>query len=279
MVDSKFEKVFYDESGNPRMVHCYCAFIDVLGFNKKIEDSFKANNQNELFLKFYSVANPFLRKMDKDLEGDFLCAKVFTDNVVLAYPFISDDGESEFGFTIWTLLEYQLHMALEGFFVRGGLAIGDLFMDEYMVYGTGILNAYALENKTARDPRIVLSDDVTKKVHSHLEFYANQKASPQNMHVLIDADGKAFLNYLSELIYEDEDGNSLNWEGLSRHKDQIIKAIEENYQNHEVWSKYFWLVNYHNYFCSSQAAAYHGYNESFLVPEKYARRHPESLVK
>lgn len=279
MVTGKFENIFYAKDGSPMMAKCYCAFIDVLGFNKKIEDSFKSKNEHDLFLRFHSVANPFLKQMNEDLKDSYLCAKVFTDNIVLAYPLISDDGESEFGFTIWTLLEYQLHMALEGFFVRGGLAIGDLFMDDYMVYGTGILNAYGLENKIARDPRIVLSDEVTERLRSHLKFYANPKSSPQNHHVLIDADGKAFLNYLSELIYDDGEEYLVNWDDLAKHKEQIIKAVEENYSNPEIWSKYFWLVNYHNYFCSEQVASYKGYNTSFLIPEKYARRNPENLVK
>jgi hypothetical protein len=55
--------------------------------------------------------------------------KGFTDNIVIDYP-ISQDAEHEMGYTFSTLCFFQLLMITHGFFMRGGNAIGKLYMDD-----------------------------------------------------------------------------------------------------------------------------------------------------
>jgi hypothetical protein len=76
--------------------------------------------------------------------------------LVLGFPII-DDGESEFGRMIYSVGLFQYSLLRHGFFVRGGITVGPLYMDEDMVYGKGLLDAYDAECKLARDPRVVLA--------------------------------------------------------------------------------------------------------------------------
>lgn len=74
---------------------------------------------------------------------------------MIGYP-IHTDGEIELGNAFSDLSYFQMIMSMEGFFIRGGIAIGDLYMDEITVFGSGLMEAYQAETTLARDPRIVL---------------------------------------------------------------------------------------------------------------------------
>ena len=57
------------------------------------------------------------------------------------------DGESELGAAFSEIGLFQLGFAEKDLFVRGGIAIGDAYGDESLVFGVGILDAYAAEQR------------------------------------------------------------------------------------------------------------------------------------
>lgn len=267
---------YFDAAGNPVIKISMCAFIDVLGFSDKMRFSFNNGTAEELFGRFYAATLKEVKKLNAESKDSLLHVKVFTDNIVLGFPFFTCDCESEFGSIVLTLINYQLAMALEGFFIRGGLTKGPLFMDENTVYGTALLDSHHLESKIARDPRIVLSEEVVDMVKKHTEYYALPQSSPQNLHVLVDSDGQAFINYLSGLLIED-DQFDINWSGLEIHRNNVITAMEEHKAEPSVWAKYLWLAHYHNYFCDL-VSKYSGFQVDFKVPASLAERYPERLI-
>ncbi|NUW72306.1 hypothetical protein HOP38_07240 [Vibrio mediterranei] len=268
----------YFDDEQPVLKRSYCVFMDVLGFSEMISSSSEQPNELELFHKYHDVTSKMVARLSEHTErGSVLSMKVFSDNIVLALPWFSPDGESEFGFILMALREYQLSMALNGYFVRGGISVGKLFVDDNMIYGKALLDAYALESKFANDPKIILSDEVLEIVRSHTQFYASPKHSPQNSDVVIDADGKGFISYLDELIEEHSDGYRINAELLLLHKQKVIEAVELHRMNTKVWYKYHWLCDYHNYFCR-QVADMPGYSDDCLIPEDVYKRELSSLV-
>ncbi len=139
---------FYGDKDKPELAMSYCAFLDILGFTKKIQDSFKNGTHDYVFDQFYRSVVKKIENIRKEHEDKyFIHIKTFTDNIVLGTPIYQGDGESEWGFLLPAIIDYQLSMALDGFFVRGGLAEGLLYMDESTVYGEALLDAYELENK------------------------------------------------------------------------------------------------------------------------------------
>jgi hypothetical protein len=161
-------KNFQTDDGKPLFELSICVFMDVLGFAASQKNSFQNKSGLEEFQRFYSVIKSELDRMN-ELQNSFTTGgkpmwelKVFTDNMVLGYPLFTPDAESEIGHTITNVADYQLAMAREGYFVRGGLSVGNLFMDTYLAYGPALLEAYELEHETARDPRIVVSPMVRK---------------------------------------------------------------------------------------------------------------------
>ncbi len=262
----------------------YCVFMDVLGFGKMVADSFNTDNPETLFDQFYQVISSQVKNLTKHrwrAKAQSLWElKVFTDNIVLGYPVFSSEGELEFSHIVSEIADYQLAMALEGFFVRGGLSYGLLFMDEHTVYGPALLEAYELENASAREPRIVLSEKVHELVRAFTdtELYPDPQDSPHNRIILIDPDRQAYINYLERLTYERSGRELVHWESIKKHKTNIETRLEKYYSDPRIWSKYYWLANYHNYFCQKYNYL-DGYDTAYLIEAELAKRNPSPLVE
>ena len=140
-----------------------------------------------------------------------------------------------------------------------------------------LLEAHQIEQSIARDPRIVLSDSVLRLVRQHANYYAFPEESPQNYHVLIDADGKPFINYLIGLIVENTTGNYILWDELKKHKRHIESGLVEYREEPGNWAKYYWLANYHNYFCN-EYSDFDGYTKDYLISADLAKRQPARLI-
>lgn len=259
---------YVDSDGKPRLVLSYCVFADFLGFRHEIREAIKAGQEPAAFQEFMREIEPIIQatinpNSKDEIEGfpRMWDAKIFTDNVVLGYALWSDQGEREFGHAVTQLLEFQYRVAMKGFFVRGGWAVGNLFMNRNTVFGGSLLDAYDLESKAAVYPRIVLSDEMKNLVFQHMGRYAEDP--PQRYDLLMDGDGRLFTNYLSEAI---DDGEVL-WDDLHVHAERIRERLQESQNNDErVFQKYQWLAGYHNFFCGLVSEA-NGYDNSVLVSE------------
>ena len=67
--------------------------------------------------------------------------KIFTDNFVLGHPWFDEYGESELGNIFDAIAHIQLTFALSNIFIRGGIAMSDLYMDENIVLGPALIEA------------------------------------------------------------------------------------------------------------------------------------------
>jgi hypothetical protein len=56
---------------------------------------------------------------------------------------------------------YQLSMALDDYFIRGAISVGELFLDPNTAFGPALLEAHDLESNVARDPRVILAPGVS----------------------------------------------------------------------------------------------------------------------
>ncbi|MFM2275665.1 MAG: hypothetical protein RL211_1537 [Pseudomonadota bacterium] len=271
------DKSDYFVSGKPVHRLSYCAFLDVLGFSERIRTSYKDGSADKLLESFHQILAKSIAKLKEDTGESMLYFKSFTDNVVLAHPGFGDDMESEFGFILWAINEYQFQMALKGFFIRGGLAVNQLFMDENSVYGAALLEAYSLESKVAVNPVVVLCDNTMKLVDKHIGYYSGEVA-PQIRDVLKGPDGRYFLNYLTECIVEGDDQEYLDAKSLRLHKKQIEFALKTYTAVPTVFSKFAWLAEYHNYFCDT-VSSYPEYKDSLKVATTLAAIQFQRLAK
>lgn len=88
---------------------------------------------------------------------------VFSDSIVIS---------SEMNKVIspmWAAGFLQADLLYMGILTRGGMAAGPTIHGDGILYGEGMLEAYKLENEMALNPRIIVSEQVLKKIHPTIQ--------------------------------------------------------------------------------------------------------------
>jgi hypothetical protein len=218
-----------------------------------------------------------MRENSKGLEGDTHYAlKIFTDNIVLGYPLQRphfDHGEPELGDIFGTFAEFQAGLAMEGFFIRGGIAFGEHYMDDDIVFGKALLEAVE-QDKGGGPPRITIAPSALEKLDRQLAFYGEPERAPHNEYLLKDSDGGIFLNYLSEAFYAFPEGGIL-LDMIEGHQNALIEGLKTYKSNPGVRAKFEWAARYHNFVCNDYAERYEdakGLTDYLVEIESYAAK-------
>lgn len=155
---TSIDELFVDGSGDPRLTECGVLYVDLLGVSAMTQAS---DPQQELV------------ELDKALRGSFRnyhrssewIATMFSDLLVLATP---ADGPEVLAGLVKQGARLQLDLALKGFFLRGGFAVG-LFHDrEDIVFGPALVEAHRLERDAA-----VTRAGLRQRVDQHRHTAAN----------------------------------------------------------------------------------------------------------
>lgn len=220
---------------------------DILGFSNLIKESPAVNDLNSTLNLLWQALVPRLRRFSKwakEVEQKPAALKVFTDNIVIGWPF-SGDGEMEYGNTLMEAACYQFELILDGLFVRGAMDIGPVYIDDYLAFGLPIITCHELEQK-ANYPRIILSDNVQSRVREHFKYYADPRQSPQNCYLLRDSEGKVFIDYLNVVITEADSPDVDLIKILALHKQSVEEKLT-TFKTSKIRQKYEWTAEYHNF--------------------------------
>ncbi|WP_286884830.1 hypothetical protein [Aneurinibacillus sp. UBA3580] len=255
----------YDNT-NPVMLNSAVCFVDILGFSQLIKDSFQQGTGNDLLKRLHKSLNEKIAEL-RPREDYVGVLKSFTDNIIIGKP-IHEDGESQLGGIFLDFAAYQLSLTLEGFFVRGGVSIGEYYGDEEFAFGPALLKAYELESIHAKNPRIILSNEVVSLVNLHIGYYAEPMWAPQVRDLLKDnTDGKWFINYLEATMGDREPNDYVEAHSiLQRHKEIIEHNLAKHKGNPKIYPKYEWAAQYHNYFCDLNSNAIVQYPKIAGIP-------------
>jgi hypothetical protein len=220
-----------------------------------VEKAYKNGNAESLLRRLHcalkeshehvdpSHANVFHNVRDKD----FSAFTSFTDNIVLGYPTLFF-GQEELDQAFHELCRFQMRLVIAGFFVRGGISVGDLYMDDTVVYGYSLLEAYSAENNEAIVPRIILAESAEKAVKEDLDFYARKDdETPHVQYISKDVDGKFYVDYLQAVFTATEYFSGEK--DVKTHKEKIECQLKKNKANKRIYDKYVWVAKYHNKFC------------------------------
>ena len=245
----------------------FVCYADVLGFKARTESAFESGEAEE-FLK--SIKNSLgsayeeVRQIKELLgaAGSDFDMKVFTDNVVVAYPsehLEIELGERELGTLLMLFARVQAGFAAEGFLLRGAISFGPNFQDEDIAYGLALLEAVDLD-KSGGSPRLVIAPSVEPWIARQLRTYGRVEWAPHYDALLEDPrDGRLFINYL-DVVFENYSDFEINYELLAAHRETVNRGLEEYVSDKHVRQKYEWLATYHNYVCRQFA-------EKFQIPK------------
>lgn len=202
------------------------AEIDVLGIKNSLNEERAIDILRALHDEF-SYA-----KADAEFLDSEYCVihkqhyKIFSDNIAIA---VGCMGEWEIGYKLNNLASSIARLQAKlwhrhGLILRGGIAFGECFVDDIMILGQGLVDAYKLESEIAIYPRVILNPDLNK--HANL---LSEKDFEK------DGDGFYYVDYISlwnkkiEISQKKKDIETLR-QRISENKDQ------------KVIQKYRWLL-------------------------------------
>lgn len=210
------------------------AYLDILGITNRIKSNKEAqldalNTLHNLYTSIIELTDP--QKGIKKYEN--IQFKIFSDNIIIAKQLSQEDKANDV-VTLLSCVSNFLCSAVGdgvGWLVRGGITIGDFYIDDTIVWGPALLRAYELEDKIAIYPRIILDEIVTNVLSS---------STIKNDFVRVDKDGCRFLNYMDIWHFSGQFVNA----AFENMKDEARKA-DGTYPD-KVFQKLYWHMNYIN---------------------------------
>ena len=266
------------DSKSPSLRPAIVCYADILGFKAMTEHALKSGGGNEFLQRVkVSLATAYEKVRSAQTADGMVPSmfdmKVFTDNIVVAYPLrdpVWELGEPELYALLMLFSEVQAGLAADGFFLRGAITSGEHFRDDDIVYGDALLEAVTLD-KSGGSPRLVIGRSVELLMLEHLPWYGGQWA-PYLPDLLEDPrDECLFVNYLQG-AFDDFSKGLIAYELLDAHRENVRRGLQEHEANPGVRAKYEWLSNYHNYVCRTFASRYPLEGNEDTDPEKIAAR-------
>jgi len=266
---------YINSEGQRELRKSIIAFIDVLGFKDFVRKAKKEGKSQEVFLNFHQAVSAWFNRIDETHNTTFQMPfiggkkdpykiRIFTDCILIGCP-ISKSGKSynfiegcdEFFDMLSTIYLLQMEMVNQGYFVRGAIAVDELYMDEVIIYGNGAIEAYEAETKQAKYPRIILTKSAKFVLAEINKGFEDQgRDNYINEFVYKDGDGQFFINYLESIKIGENDFQFVD--ELEKHKEIIELKLAEFQDDAHCLEKYLWSANYHNNFCI-QPPCYSGY--------------------
>ncbi|WP_439481932.1 hypothetical protein [Cyclobacterium plantarum] len=241
------------------------AFIDILGFKEIVKQSETDSSKIQLIfsvleylkgwektekwnLKFVEIEESAQYKglSNFDLRGKTNTTS-FSDSIVVSVKV--DKNVNEMASTLIVNLAYIGTVLLEkGILIRGGLTIGNIFhTDNGTVFGQGLIDAFLLETKSAKFPRIVLSD----KLLNQLNYPLETKRSRYPYHQYLDRFEDGCVGFHQLIYYQvieswTEMIPELLTKSLNKVRKVIISGLDSSFERPEVFEKYKWLKEQYN---------------------------------
>ncbi|EGR2769660.1 hypothetical protein QRC92_000135 [Vibrio parahaemolyticus] len=239
------------ESSPPALKQSFVCHVDMLGYSQLCENAIKSDSSNEFLNRIRTALNNAYERVRERSrtfsERNLFEIKIFTDNIVVGYPvtsFEQTQGEGELGHIFDVFSEFQLGLAMEGFLVRGGIAFGQHYMDDEIVFGDALIEAVK-QDKNGGAPKVSLAPTAVQVLRRHLGFYSDPDWAPQSYDLLQDTDGSVFINYLQGAFVAFPEGG-IYFDVFKKHKETVVAGLSEYCGIPSVRAKYEWAARYHN---------------------------------
>jgi hypothetical protein len=240
------------------------AFIDILGFSalvaRSVEDrNFLTNlyqavrvveNQGRIWAAL-SLSSP---GASVEQAGEILTAMDFRSHAFSDCLILSQRG-AMVGPLFISVAQLAMALLNLGVLVRGGIAQGLLYHDPSVVFGPALIDAYYLESKCAKFPRILVSQGVCDASHKeilHIPSEGSQAVYFMCELLRRDADRLYHLDYLTSTLFSPssvigaDTSQFLNL--LKRTASLTVDEFNRPSQRLETKAKWGWFLDYFNDF-------------------------------
>lgn len=213
----------------------YVAFLDILGF-KQLIGTQECEEIYKIFDELHNKSSATLNLNGVQIRAyEHIKHIILSDSIVL---FIESDIDDAFTtlIDICGRLQNSLANRDEPILMRGGIAKGDLFYENGIIYGEGLTKAYLLESKLAKYPRIVFSGDTLEagKKNAKYSFVLLEDFSkPYGL----DDDFLYYIDYFIDQFFAFETSVLYFDRLLSLCEKWLNKEIDSNLREKYIWLK------------------------------------------
>lgn len=210
------------------------AFIDMLGAKKLMERDSDGllNIAHDVYTISLGIFKEHFSKISEDVN-----IRIYSDNITFFAKCTELKATTAFMATAIMSAIIQVEFLIRGIIVRGGIAKGDFFYDNIMVWGNALSKSYTIEDKVAIYPRIVIDKDL-------FEFINKERLTDDmlnnHVHRFITKfeDEFYFVNFFNEIE---------NLAGPNAKNNFLKNAYykkEEYKKDEHVLEKWLWLIRY-----------------------------------
>ena len=206
------------------------AYIDLLGVTNKINSEEQQFAMNKLY-NLYTFSTDATKAIQTEGIKD-ICFKIFSDNIIIAKRLSTEASrrKQDIKSLLMCAGHFQELSASDsvGWLLRGGISIGQLFIDDVMVWGDALLKSYFLENTVANYPRIIIDRNVVREI------------SNDNLlcgYLRKDFDNLYFLNFLNDSHFCGE---------MLMNGFQIMQKEVDKNADDKIYQKLSWHMNFVN---------------------------------
>lgn len=229
-------------------------YFDILGFRELVGTATDPEQVASKLRVFSRLSQPERGDMEK-WQHTF---SHFSDLAVRNVPIKArEELGVEQGLLYWELLDLayiQSHLAEDGILIRGAMTVGDIYVDERLIFGPALIRAYELERGVASYPRIVMDSRVLDRLADLPELHTPGVADQmKSLHTVLarDNDGTWFVDYLQATMHELSSQPVAYGKFLRKHRDVVRKAVARFPELSSPAAKVGWLTTYHNHAVSA----------------------------
>lgn len=246
----------------------YVAFLDMLGFsdmcgNKKL-DCYKIKaiyNDIELLKLKYDAFSSIVITDEIRNDADFT---FMSDSIIISAP----HNEHGLLFILYLCSFIQNMLLQQGILLRGGIADGEFFKLDSIMFGPALISAYRIESNIAIYPRIVISEEIItklkekglfKKMTAEDYIARSQRETEEGEYIETIDDLYTQIKVLIKQSSEDafffvNQFNTIEILSLNQQKrEKIVETIQDGLTNNDekIKEKYRWLEKHFNNCISS----------------------------
>jgi len=183
------------------------AFIDLLGFRAKLEETVDRDNTDnesridEIVAAYESIRDIWdLDGVPEEFEsptGESRVVSIFSD--AIAVSFLAEHRE-QIPFTLLDIKILVMRLIYRGILCRGAVTFGKLIHNDRFLFGPALIEAHLLESRAAHYPRIILDRNVIDLAsRSAVEsVHSGVKKDLLDTVLVRDSDGMYYIDYFSK---------------------------------------------------------------------------------
>ena len=267
-----------------RYSHRAVAFLDVLGFQSKLQEfeneaiEYRNNFTNDDVLEdseeedaiFYSqkasdfieTFNSAVSKLDQDKFSYYL----FSDNICITTKNLNTSNEKSLIELLLVISELYFEFAQRGYFLRGGIDYG-LFIDKSSIaLGIPLATAYKMEITQAVFPRIVLSKNFIKQFEVYPSEGVQEYTSLFTSSLIKNSCEIQYLNVFNH-IFKVEDKEHF----FEKYSYNITENLTNSQFSENIILKYRWLADEFNSFIETYTSTLAFYDENFEATNEFIK--------